>query len=356
MNEYKLEELLHSLTVEQLKNIRQNLSLKNMSKLRKKELVVALAENIPATVASSVDYMDMDQYSAVVRMMTKNGAIPIDELEIADVFYLGSVGYAHPIVEDDQHVLVMPKEIMEQFYKLNPAELKIVVNNNQKITNILFGMIRHYGIIECTVAKEMIENYTGEKINDSWFNSYVAHLENYYGSFRMSDGYIVNELVEVEDEDELIQKQQARGDLDYYMIPHQVMYQINRTESFDRTVQLQELMQYIEKNYTISSDEIEAILEECMYMVQSEEPLSDIVSYFGQYIEFPDVKDVQAFVPILVNVINHTRLWVLKGHTPNELSGDKMDVTPVQASVEKVGRNEPCPCGKGKKYKKCCGK
>ncbi|MDI9490573.1 MAG: SEC-C domain-containing protein [Clostridiaceae bacterium] len=24
--------------------------------------------------------------------------------------------------------------------------------------------------------------------------------------------------------------------------------------------------------------------------------------------------------------------------------------------VDKVGRNEPCPCGSGKKYKKCCGK
>lgn len=23
--------------------------------------------------------------------------------------------------------------------------------------------------------------------------------------------------------------------------------------------------------------------------------------------------------------------------------------------VEKVGRNDPCPCGSGKKYKKCCG-
>ncbi|NSW92407.1 MAG: SEC-C domain-containing protein [Firmicutes bacterium] len=24
--------------------------------------------------------------------------------------------------------------------------------------------------------------------------------------------------------------------------------------------------------------------------------------------------------------------------------------------VEKTGRNDPCPCGSGKKYKKCCGK
>ncbi len=25
-------------------------------------------------------------------------------------------------------------------------------------------------------------------------------------------------------------------------------------------------------------------------------------------------------------------------------------------TVEKIGRNDPCPCGSGKKYKKCCGK
>ncbi len=31
--------------------------------------------------------------------------------------------------------------------------------------------------------------------------------------------------------------------------------------------------------------------------------------------------------------------------------------TPKPAKVEKkIGRNEPCPCGSGKKYKKCCGK
>jgi hypothetical protein len=27
-----------------------------------------------------------------------------------------------------------------------------------------------------------------------------------------------------------------------------------------------------------------------------------------------------------------------------------------EQSPKKVGRNEPCPCGSGKKYKKCCGK
>ncbi|MFG0886067.1 YchJ family metal-binding protein [Vibrio sp. CJQ_6] len=28
---------------------------------------------------------------------------------------------------------------------------------------------------------------------------------------------------------------------------------------------------------------------------------------------------------------------------------------PQQAPAHKVGRNDPCPCGSGKKFKKCCG-
>ena len=29
---------------------------------------------------------------------------------------------------------------------------------------------------------------------------------------------------------------------------------------------------------------------------------------------------------------------------------------PQPARAQKVGRNDPCPCGSGKKYKKCCGR
>jgi preprotein translocase subunit SecA len=30
--------------------------------------------------------------------------------------------------------------------------------------------------------------------------------------------------------------------------------------------------------------------------------------------------------------------------------------TTYKRSGAKVGRNDPCPCGSGKKFKKCCGK
>lgn len=36
--------------------------------------------------------------------------------------------------------------------------------------------------------------------------------------------------------------------------------------------------------------------------------------------------------------------------------GDMIKPKPVVREGPKVGRNDPCPCGSGKKYKKCCGR
>ena len=45
------------------------------------------------------------------------------------------------------------------------------------------------------------------------------------------------------------------------------------------------------------------------------------------------------------------REQVMKPDAPN--AGAQ---TPYKNKGEKIGRNDPCPCGSGKKYKKCCGK
>ena len=36
--------------------------------------------------------------------------------------------------------------------------------------------------------------------------------------------------------------------------------------------------------------------------------------------------------------------------------GEQAQKQPIKRDGEKIGRNEPCPCGSGKKYKKCCGR
>jgi preprotein translocase subunit SecA len=44
------------------------------------------------------------------------------------------------------------------------------------------------------------------------------------------------------------------------------------------------------------------------------------------------------------------------GGGPARLTPNRPGPPPqVVRKSDKVGRNEPCPCGSGKKYKKCCG-
>lgn len=41
-------------------------------------------------------------------------------------------------------------------------------------------------------------------------------------------------------------------------------------------------------------------------------------------------------------------------HTPYSPEDDVVELSPVQPKAA-VGRNDPCTCGSGKKYKRCCG-
>jgi preprotein translocase subunit SecA len=38
-----------------------------------------------------------------------------------------------------------------------------------------------------------------------------------------------------------------------------------------------------------------------------------------------------------------------------QADGERKQQQPVKRAEDKVGRNAPCPCGSGLKYKKCCG-
>ena len=77
--------------------------------------------------------------------------------------------------------------------------------------------------------------------------------------------------------------------------------------------------------------------------------------------------------PVVVNVQTEERLkevasileekgWKytieLEPDKPEDITDLEILLNPQEPKVveEKVGRNEPCPCGSGKKHKKCCGK
>jgi hypothetical protein len=49
-------------------------------------------------------------------------------------------------------------------------------------------------------------------------------------------------------------------------------------------------------------------------------------------------------------------VWPQESAAPRENQRWDEALTPIRRDEPKVGRNEPCPCGSGKKHKKCCGK
>ncbi len=49
---------------------------------------------------------------------------------------------------------------------------------------------------------------------------------------------------------------------------------------------------------------------------------------------------------------NIERKQTIKGNTQD----GKEKIKSKPKKVSKIGRNDPCPCGSGKKYKQCCGK
>ena len=102
--------------------------------------------------------------------------------------------------------------------------------------------------------------------------------------------------------------------------------------------------------------------------------MSAIMENLGQKgIQFND-EQLEKFTKLIMDANNNTRMLEFRGYTPNEISGAVWPfaagkphgampntfvptATPMQpASARKIYPNDPCPCGSGKKYKKCCGR
>ena len=75
----------------------------------------------------------------------------------------------------------------------------------------------------------------------------------------------------------------------------------------------------------------------------------------------------ELFDNMLDRISKDTTLYLLKAEIRQNLEvkqvkgntnsgADKTSKSRTIKKEKKVGRNDPCPCGSGKKYKQCCGK
>lgn len=57
---------------------------------------------------------------------------------------------------------------------------------------------------------------------------------------------------------------------------------------------------------------------------------------------------------LLVDVVSHNSKVLKKDRIVVDFENEKVYNRTITS--KKIQRNDPCPCGSGKKYKKCCGK
>jgi preprotein translocase subunit SecA len=104
--------------------------------------------------------------------------------------------------------------------------------------------------------------------------------------------------------------------------------------------QKEPLVEYQKESYSAFQEMIEAIKEDIVDTV------------FKTKIAIPE-EAIGVFEQSPKNYV-HSEYSSL--HKEDEKAETKSVTPQVQAAVKKAGRNDPCPCGSGKKYKKCCGK
>lgn len=100
------------------------------------------------------------------------------------------------------------------------------------------------------------------------------------------------------------------------------------------------------------------------------ERLADLCEEQGRKQEARELRQEcqRAMARIQQTVDVHARERVLRQKTTTTFEGEGLPLEELssvrdfalrtaeqRATVKKVGRNDPCPCGSGRKFKKCCG-
>jgi hypothetical protein len=201
--------------------------------------------------------------------------------------------------------------------------------------------------------------YHNEKLEYSQASKYLNNLKDQFDFFWKDGKYIIDEVFGTKEEYEcLLEEVQNKP---YYM-PTEDDINIYEEELVDiDSKYYQDLKAFLGKKVKDEVD-LDNLLFEMETVCVLEALPEDVINLMKEYeVFFTDTFEVNRFTQLYIDWHNHTRVWTNRGFMPMELNTvlNKEPVTMMQETVtnkKKVGRNEPCTCGSGKKYKHCCGR
>lgn len=127
-----------------------------------------------------------------------------------------------------------------------------------------------------------------------------------------------------------------------------------------------QIVNFIYNNAGVSYDDAKTLMQKISAWCLSDGKISEVFELIRSTHLILTSDRFNYLMSMIGELSAQTHKPCLKGHKPEVVDGLKAPVIPdIQvASVRnepvrvepKIGRNDPCPCGSGKKYKKCCGK
>ncbi len=115
------------------------------------------------------------------------------------------------------------------------------------------------------------------------------------------------------------------------------------------------IVEYKREAYNLFMDLMDRIYEEIANAMFRSATSAGAMEEFFQSLSGMQVhNEVSALAAAAAQAGAQQRASMPGGAPPPGMEAPK-PATPIRRDVPKVGRNDPCPCGSGRKYKKCCG-
>ena len=358
-----LKNALATMTRQELDDIRYNVGLSGTSSMNKAELIEKL---VPAIVEFSrtwfVSLLD-EQYQAFRHLDAKKGISSEFRADESRLDYFQSLGLMVCGAYKGELAWYMPKEIMEEFRQLdqNQAFRKAVELNND-VFRVAAGLLFYYGVMDYDRLFAKVRQHLEISTEDLSFSDFMKVMFNgscWQRNVRTSEH--VAYYCTVMDPGKILEAQDKIG-VGFAKLSYGQVYDAGEEDYIEATNEYKGLAQFFMAAYKMDVLRAAEVVGQITILLQNGGEMKDILAYIEKLGEPENEKDMEALSPLLIGFHQSLRMWKLKGHTPTEIVTGKLDpeggeiisFEAARRKKAKVGRNDPCPCGSGKKYKNCC--
>ena len=225
---------------------------------------------------------------------------------------------------------------------------------NDVIIDYIKALVNLYGLVSKEKIVEIFNMQNDDKIVADDIDKIVTSKTLDNEIFEYSEGHFIEESLLVDDDLEKLLKR--LGNKPYYIPEKSELLKYADQLYYQETQELENLKAFIKKEIIINDEQMaDELCDDIQIFAGCMSGSMDIIMYQFERrnIILKTEKQARDLMPLIIEVKNNTRVWENRGYTPKEMHG-RTDETDIH-QTKKVGRNDQCPCGSGKKYKHCCG-